>query len=177
MRIWSILLIKPALKWCIHLRRSLYLYFNHVTSIKSFDFSTLLYNNSPREIETRAPKGHWSLTWVQKSTSVITRFKGKKCDYRMEPKTTTLHNTCSRLLLWIWFDAVAFQSKKVFWRRGPPPGDLFGLALDPPRGRYGLNIFMNVPGHEHFIPTKFREHPLSGSVVKAGYVFPYIYMH
>ena len=96
----------------------------------------------------------------------------------MEPKTTTLHNTYSRLLLWIRFDAVAFRSKKVFWRRGPPPpGDLFGLALDPPRGRYGLNIFMHVPGHEHFIPTKFREHPLSGSVVKAGYVFPYIYMH
>ena len=44
----------------------------------------------------------------------------KKCDYRMEPKTTTLHNTCSRLLLWIWFVAVAFRSKKVFWKRGPP---------------------------------------------------------
>ena len=67
--------------------------------------------------------------------------------------------------------------KKFFEEGDPPPGDLFGLALDPPRGRYGLNIFMHVPGHEHFIPTKFREHPLSGSVVKAGYVFPYIYMH
>ena len=66
---------------------------------------------------------------------------------------------------------------KSFLKKGnpPPPGDLFGLALDPPRGRYGLNIFMHVPGHEHFIPTKFRKHPLSGSVVKAGYVFPYIY--
>ena len=32
-------------------------------------------------------------------------------------------------------------------------------------------------GHEHFMPTKFRKHPLSGSVVKADYVFPYIYMH
>ena len=39
----------------------------------------------------------------------------------MEPKTTTLHNTCSRSLLWIRFVAVAFRSKKVFWRRGPPP--------------------------------------------------------
>ena len=63
---------------------------------------------------------------------------------------------------------------KSFLKKGTPPGDLFGLALDPPRGRYGLNIFMHVPGHEHFIPTKFRKHPLSGSVVKAGYVFPYI---
>ena len=26
------------------------------------------------------------------------------------------------------------------------------------------------------MPTKFRKHPLSGSVVKADYVFPYIYM-
>ena len=39
------------------------------------------------------------------------------------------------------------------------------------------NIFMHVLGHEHFIPTKFRKRPLSGSVVKAGYMFPYIYMH
>ena len=59
----------------------------------------------------------------------------------------------------------------------PPPGDLFCLALDLPLCKYGQNIFMYVPGNEHFIPTKFRKHPLSGSVVKAGYVFPYIYMH
>ena len=34
-----------------------------------------------------------------------------------------------------------------------------------------------VQGHNHFISTKFRKHPLSGSVVKADYVFPYIYIH
>ena len=37
-----------------------------------------------------------------------------------------------------------------------------------------------VRDHEHFIPSKFRKHPLSSSVVnmvKADYVFPYIYMH
>ena len=45
------------------------------------------------------------------------------------------------------------------------------------RRRYGQNIFMHVLGHKHFIPTKFRKHPLSGSVEKAGYVFQYIYMH
>ena len=33
MRIWSILLIKSALKWCIYLRRSLYLYFNYLVSV------------------------------------------------------------------------------------------------------------------------------------------------
>ena len=68
--------------------------------------------------------------------------------------------------------------KKKFFEEGdPPPGDLFCLALDLPLGKYGQNIFMHMPGHEHFIPTKFRKHPLRGSVVKAGYVFPYIYMH
>ena len=30
MRIWSILLINSDLKWCIHLSRSLFLYFNHL---------------------------------------------------------------------------------------------------------------------------------------------------
>ena len=43
--------------------------------------------------------------------------------------------------------------------------DLFCLAMDPPLGRYGQN---------------FRsKHPLCGSVyvVKADYVFPYIYTH
>ena len=52
----------------------------------------------------------------------------------------------------------------------------FALPGSAP-GQIWPNIFMHVPGHEHFIPTKFRKHPLSGSVVKAGYVFPYIYMH
>ena len=37
--------------------------------------------------------------------------------------------------------------------------------------------FMHVRGHELFIPTKFRKHPLSPYVVKADYVFPYIYLH
>ena len=68
--------------------------------------------------------------------------------------------------------------KKKFFEEGdPPPRNLFCLALNLPLGKYGQNIFMHVPGHEHFIPTKFRKHPLSGSVVKAGYAFPYIYMH
>ena len=80
-------------------------------------------------------------------------------------------------MLLIRFVAVAFQfEEEVFLKKGPPPPvrDLFCLALDPPLGRYGQNNLMHVPGHEHFIPTKFRKHPLSGSVVKADYVFPYI---
>ena len=53
----------------------------------------------------------------------------------------------------------------------------FGPALDPPLDGYGRKTTTLVTDHEFFIPTKFRKHPLSGSVVKAGYVFPYIYMH
>ena len=67
-------------------------------------------------------------------------------------------------------------SLKKFFEEGAPR-DLFCLALDLPLGRYGQNILMHVPGHEHFIPTKFRKHSFSGSVVKAVYVFPYIYMY
>ena len=83
----------------------------------------------------------------------------------------------SRSLLLIRFVAVAFRSEEeVFFEEGDPR-DLFCLALELPLGKNGQNIFMHVPGHEDFIPTKLRKHPLSGSVVKAGYVFPYIYMH
>ena len=64
----------------------------------------------------------------------------------------------------------------LFFEEGDPR-DLFCLALDPPPGRYGQNILMHVPGHEHFIPTKLRKHPLNGSVVKASYVFPYSHIH
>ena len=49
---------------------------------------------------------------------------------------------------------------------------------------YKLNFWANQKAwlsylwdHEHFMPTKFRKHPLSGSVVKADCVFPYINMH
>ena len=33
MRIWSILFIKSNLKWCIHLSRSLFTYFNYLVSV------------------------------------------------------------------------------------------------------------------------------------------------
>ena len=81
----------------------------------------------------------------------------------------------SRSLLWIQFVAVAFRSEEENFWSGPPWPIL--PRLDPPLGRYGQIISMHVPGHEHFIPTKIRKHPLSGYVVKADYVFPYIYMH
>ena len=79
----------------------------------------------------------------------------------------------SRSLLWINVVAVAFRSEDIFWRRGtpPPPVTYFASPLTSP----WADMAKHVSGHEHFIPTKFRKHPLSGSVVKADYVFPYIY--
>ena len=57
------------------------------------------------------------------------------------------------------------------------PVTYFGLALDPPLGGFGPKVNANVRGHDYFIPTKFGKYPLNDSVVKADYVFPYIYMH
>ena len=95
----------------------------------------------------------------------------------MERKQQHFITHASKSLLWIQFVAVAFRSEEVFFKFNKgDPRDLFSLALDPPLGRNGQNIFMHVQGHEYFIPTKFHKHPLSGSVVKADYVFPYIYM-
>ena len=53
----------------------------------------------------------------------------------------------------------------------------FCPRLDQPRGWSGRNLLTHVPGHEIFIPTKFRKHPSSSSVVNADCVFLYIYMH
>ena len=53
----------------------------------------------------------------------------------------------------------------------------FGPALDPPLEGSGGKTKTLVRDHEHFMLTKFRKDPLSGSVVKADYVFPYIYMY
>ena len=51
----------------------------------------------------------------------------------------------------------------------------YGPALDPPLGGSGQKVNTNVQGHEYFTPTKFGKYPSSDSVVKADYVFPYIY--
>ena len=79
-------------------------------------------------------------------------------------------------LLYIWFVAVAFQSEEeVRWRREP-----LWPIFAPPWIRPRMDLAEKqkfVRDHKHFINTKFRKHPLSGSVVKADYVFPYMYMH
>ena len=122
---------------------------------------------------TRAPRG------TDRSPEYNEHFCDK-LDLRVKNLTTEWNKKqqhfithASRSLLWIRFVAVAFRSEEVFLKKGTPR-DLFCLALDLSLGKYDQNIFMHVPGHEHFIPTKFRKHPISGYVVKAGYVFPYI---
>ena len=49
--------------------------------------------------------------------------------------------------------------------------------MDPPLGGFAPIVNTNVRGHEYFIPIKFGEYPVSDSVVRTDYVFPYIYMH
>ena len=150
--------------------------FERKTSVSQ---SNLLYPWYVYNYQTRAPRGtdrspEYNEHFCYKLDS---RVKNLTTEWNQKQQHFITHASGS--LLWIWLVAVAFRSEEeVFWRRGtPPPGDLFCLALVPPLGKYGQNIFMHVPGHEHFIPTKFRKHPLSGSVVKAGYVFPYIHVH
>ena len=53
----------------------------------------------------------------------------------------------------------------------------FRPALDPTFGGYDRNTLTHVCNYDHFIPTKFGEYPSIGSLVKADYVSPYIYMH
>ena len=122
------------------------------------------------------------------STSVISLINVSKIRLQNGTKKQQHFIThASRSLVWIRFVAVAFQSEEFFFKKEtphppPPPPTLTPVTyFASPWIRHWVdraqNIFMHVPGHEHFIPTKFRKHPLSVSVVKAGYVFPYIYMH
>ena len=138
----------------------------------------LLCNPAKNLLTTRAPRGtdrspEYNEHFCYKLDS---RVKNLTTEWNQKQQHFITH--ASRSLLWIRFVAVAFRSEEeVFLRRGPPPlVTYFCLALDLPLGKYCQNI-LHVPGYAHFIPTKFRKHPLSGSVVKAGYVFPYIYMH
>ena len=64
--------------------------------------------------------------------------------------------------------------KKNFLEGEPlcPSVTYFSPALDSPLGKFDRNTFKHMRGHEQFIPTKFRKHPLNGSVVKADYMFP-----
>ena len=51
----------------------------------------------------------------------------------------------------------------------------FAHPMMHPWADLAVKAKMNVQGQEYFISTTFR--PPNGSVRKANYVFPYIYMH
>ena len=53
----------------------------------------------------------------------------------------------------------------------------FGPDLDPPLAVSSQNALTHARRHEYFIPTEFRKHLTSFSVIKVHYVFLYIYMH
>ena len=128
--------------------------------------------------KTRAPRGtdrspEYNEHFCYKLDS---RLKNLTTEWNQKQQHFITH--ASRSLLWIRFVAVAFGSEEeVLWRRGPPPGDLFCLALDLPLGKYGQNIFMHVPGHEHFIPTKFRKLPLLKRFCSKGWLCVPIHIH
>ena len=132
--------------------------------------TTLHYDPSetpdPLQIQTRAPRGtdrspEYNEHFCYKLDS---RVKNLTTEWNQKQQHFITH--ASRSLLWIRFVAVAFRSEeKVFWRRTSPPPlvTYFASHWIHPLGKYGQNIFMHVPGHGHFIPTKFRKHPLSDS--------------
>ena len=101
----------------------------------------------------------------------------QKFVFGMEPNITTLLHTCFKIIAMHTVCCCSLPvSRSSFLKKGTPV-TYFCPALDPPLVRYGRNTLMHVRSHEHFIPTKFLKHPLSGSVVKADYVFPCIHIH
>ena len=92
----------------------------------------------------KRPKGPLSLIWEQ--------WKHKKFDFRMEPKTTTLHLTCFKIIAMYLVCCCSLLVWKKFFEEGDPPWPIFCPALDPPLCRYGRNTLMHVRGHEHLIP-------------------------
>ena len=121
-------------------------------------------------LKTRGPKWSLSLTLVQ--------WTRQKFEYRMEPKSTTLHPTCFKIIAMhsVCCRSLSDRRKSFFWRRGPSVTYFCACsALDPPQGRYGQNTLLHVQDHEHFIRTKFLKHPFSGSAT--DYVFTCLYMY
>ena len=97
-------------------------------------------------------------------------------------RTATIAIFQFRLRGCIQFVAVAFRSEEeVLWRRNPSLTYFWQIAppppLDPPLGGVCRKAYKQVRDYEYFISIKFCKHPSSGPVVKAHYVFPFIYMH
>ena len=144
--------------------------------------------------KNKSPKGHWSLTWVQWALLLKVRFlsKSESMTVKFVKSTWTANN-----------HDISIQDTRMhsvccccipIWRRSPlEKGPLivngakwltlvavhvnFCAALVSPLGGSAKKAYKHVQDHDYFTPAKFCKHPLSGSVVKADYVFPYIYMH
>ena len=166
-------------------------YLNSLRHCVIYPFMTVIFHSING---TRAPRGtdrspEYNEHFCYKLDSTV---KNLTTEWNQKQQHFITH--ASRSLLWIWFVAVAFRSEEeVFLKKGnpPPPPWPICLVLDLPLGKYGQNIFMQVRGpvtyfgpaldppldgsgqktttlvrdHEHFMPTKFRKYPLSGSVV------------
>ena len=90
------------------------------------------------DTKTRAPMGHWSLTWVQWAFLYLYKLDSrvKKFDYGMEPKTTKLRNTSCYIIA---MNSVCCCSLQVWSRSSLKKGTPYNLFILPPLG--------SVPGH------------------------------
>ena len=76
------------------------------------------------------------------------------------------------------FVVVFFQSEeKSSLKKGPLINILWPCPGSALGGFWPKKSIQNVRVMRNYIPNKFGEYPSSDSVVKADYVFPYIYMH
>ena len=97
----------------------------------------------------------------------------------MEPKITPLLPKYFTIIA-IHVHSVCCYSFPTLKKKSFREGSLIDLLLPCPGstpGQIDPKVNTNVLGHEYFITTKHGKYPSSDSVVKADYVFPYIYIH
>ena len=117
--------------------------------------------------KTRAQRGtDRSPEYIEHCYKLDSRVKYLTTEWNEKQQHFITH--VSRSLLWIQF----FCCSLPVWRRSilkkdpPSPWPILPRPGSAPR-QIRPNMFMHVPGHEYFIPTKFRKHPSSGYVGKA----------
>ena len=110
-----------------------------------------------------------ALKYAKLTKSIKMSKTRQKLDLRMEAKIKMLFLTCIKITAMHSICRCCFP----IWRKSPLDHSLtyFGPALDPPLGEVCRKALLQVQNHEFFMPTKFREHPSSGSVGKADFFF------
>ena len=98
------------------------------------------------------------------------------------PNGTKYYNTSScHILLGPFCEFCLYPSslkKKKLLKETDPPRVIFARPWSTPLQIWTKTTnLVEVENHEYFIPSKFRNHPLSGSREKAEYVFSCMYMH